>query len=977
MLGFFLRNSLLFIFSCQAAVCQELYFERRDMETPSRECYNIFQDSKGFIWFSSYQGFCRYDGTNTIVYDVKNGLPESAVYAASEDRWGRIWILTAKSRILYIEGGKVHEPDFSKEFSQKKELTAANFAHSMKLADGGKKIVINTLYNTYLINPENGEINTFSPSNPSTNFVLELKEYHDHLIQVSPSSPDQKEKIDIRILNERQTICFPNVDIDRNHVPKVSYTLNTKDYYLFSYANSLFKVSKKDSRLTKVSFPGRVISLYKDADQGIWAGIMGHGVFYFQDGNIETAPVHSLPEYSVSGILEDNEGNTWVSTLDKGIFFCRNKSLISYHNWKELNRPGTLLSAIGSTVYFSAESSDLYSIKETRVASVSLPTPIPEAITDIAEYNGKLYIGNKGVSLRTDPGFRQASTITREKTKKKLSSLKLRKEKDALFSCLNNYVFKINNSSPSCEDFIKAPISIRIRDFIYLSSGQWLLGENSLFLYNENGEQLREIPGISNQISRMFRTSKGSVLITTIGGGLFLYNNETVISLNKQFAIHPSAIFDITEDKKGWIWLATNQGLIKLDPVTGIHTTFDTDDGLISNEIHKLLICDDRLFLSTVEGLCSVPVEMLNRRTVPPVLRLSAILINGTTSVKKLADPIHYTQNNLLFRFSILYFTSANVSLHYQLIHNQDTLFSKRINGGELELQNLPPGTYSLLVTASNKEGFKSAPVHLTFEISNPYWKTWPFLALILVMTGLALYVIIRLITLRIKKKEEEKTRIHQLIANSQLSALQAQMNPHFVFNSINSIQNFILKKDVSQAYDYLTKFSKLIRLVLQNSRKKEISIHEDLEVLRLYVTLEQLRFDHAFEYHEEISHTVDIHNTLIPPMLIQPHIENAIWHGIMPLEGLRKGRILLQIDLDRDTVIIIIEDNGAGRKPNEENSQHESLSIKVTEERLRIVNSLYKNKKSDFEVIDLTDKDGYPAGTRVRLRIPIEKDEL
>lgn len=972
MLRCFLQNSLLLIFACQSAVCQELYFERRNMELPSRECYNIFQDSRGFIWFSSHQGFCRYDGTNTLIYDAKNGLPEGSVYSVSEDRWGRIWILTSRNRILYIENGKLHEPSFSKKFAQRQELAVPNFAHHMKLADGGKEI-INTLYSAYLINPENGEINMLGPDDPSETFALELKEYRGHLVQVSPSSFELKAQIDIRILNEHQTIDFSNVGIDRDQLSKVSYTLNTADYYLFSYANFLFQVSKKDHQLTKINFPGRVISIYKDADHGIWAGIMGHGVFYFGNGNINASPVHSLPEYSVSGVLEDSEGNIWVSTLDKGIFFCRNKSLISYHNRKELNRPGTLLSAVGNTVYFSAESSDLYSIKETQVTPVALPTPIREAITDIVAYNGKLYIGNKIMFIRTEPDFSQAKKIVHAKTKKKLTSLKIRKEKDALFSCLNYFIFKINDSL--CDIFITAPFYIR--DFIYLSSGQWLLGENSLFLYDEAGKKLKEIPGINNSISRIFKTSKGAVLITTIGGGLFQYKNEKVISLNKHYNIGPATIFDITEDKKGYTWLATNQGLVKLDPVTGIHTTFDTDDGLISNEIHKLLICDDRLFLSTVEGLCSVPVEMINRRTVPPSLRLSDILINGKTSVRKLSGPIHYTQNNLLFRFSILYFTSGNVSLHYQLIQKQDTLLSKQINGSELELQNLPPGTYSLLVTASNKEGVKSAPVHLTFEISKPYWKTWQFLVLALVMTGLALYVTIHLITLRIKKKEEEKTRIHQLIANSQLSALQAQMNPHFVFNSINSIQNFILKKDVSQAYDYLTKFSKLIRLVLQNSRKKEISIYEDLEVLRLYITLEQLRFDHTFEYHEVIGRSVDVHNTLIPPMLIQPHIENAIWHGIMPLEGLRKGRVLLQIDSDQDAVIIIIEDNGVGRKPDEKNSQHESLSMKVTEERLRIVNSLYKNKQSDLEVIDLTDKNGNPAGTRIRLRIPLEKDEL
>ncbi|EPB65873.1 histidine kinase, partial [Ancylostoma ceylanicum] len=226
-------------------------------------------------------------------------------------------------------------------------------------------------------------------------------------------------------------------------------------------------------------------------------------------------------------------------------------------------------------------------------------------------------------------------------------------------------------------------------------------------------------------------------------------------------------------------------------------------------------------------------------------------------------------------------------------------------------------------------------------------------------------------------KKEKEQTRINQLLADSRLSALQAQMNPHFVFNSINSIQNFILKKDIDHAYDYLTKFSKLIRLVLQNSRKKEISVQEDLEVLRLYIMLEQLRFNNRFEYHERISDDIDPHNTLIPPMLIQPYIENAIWHGIMPLEGKRTGVITLRMDIEQQTIKIVIEDNGVGRKSKEQHSGHESLSMKVTEERLSIVNSLYKDDKPSLQVIDLTDENGTPAGTRIELKIPLEKDDV
>ena len=977
MLRFLIFNILLLVSACQSAMCQQLHFEKRNMEVPSRECYNIFQDSKGFIWFSSYLGLCRYDGKNTFVYNGSNGLPENAVYSVTEDTEGRMWILTSKNRILCIENGKIHEPEFSKEFTQRKELNVVNFALHLKLADGGKEIIINTFYNTFIIDPKSGKIHLFDSDHTYPDHTLELREYHDNLIQTSPSSYVYSRSLSISILNPEKKLYFPDIFVNHNHAPKVSLTVNAKDYYLFSYTNYLFKVSKKDQKIKKIDLPGRIICVYKDAGQGIWVGVIGHGVFYFKDADLDAIPVQSLPEYSVSGVLEDTEGNIWVSTLDKGIFFCRNKSLISYQNLKGVNKSGNFLNAIGTTAYFSSESSGLYAIKKEIPIPVHLPAVIHEAITGIVETDGFLYIGNKTTTIRTNSRFQQVEEITLKNSSPDKKSLfisqRIKKDNNMLLSSINNLVYRLEGIH--CHLFITGPTYIR--DFIFLSPGQWLLGGKSLFLYNEVSKDSEEIPGISTPISKIIRTTRGTILISTIGEGLFQYKNNKIIPLNRILNIPSLVIFDLAEDSKGYIWLATNQGVIKLNQDDGTHITFGTEDGLISNEIHKLLICDGQLFLSTVEGLCSIPLELFNKSKIAPVLRLSEILISGN-SVSNLTLPIHYSTNTLLFRFNILYFSSDNTSLHYLLTKEQESSPPvKTISGDELELQNLPSGTYTLSVTASDKEGIKSIPLSFRFTISKPYWETWWFITIELFSIGLIIYLIIYFIIRRIRKKEKEQTRINQLLADSRLSALQAQMNPHFVFNSINSIQNFILKKDIDHAYDYLTKFSKLIRLVLQNSRKKEISVQEDLEVLRLYIMLEQLRFNNRFEYHERISDDIDPHNTLIPPMLIQPYIENAIWHGIMPLEGKRTGVITLRMDIEQQTIKIVIEDNGVGRKSQEQHSGHESLSMKVTEERLSIVNSLYKDDKPSLQVIDLTDENGTPTGTRIELKIPLEKDDV
>ncbi|MEM6725633.1 MAG: histidine kinase, partial [Bacteroidota bacterium] len=254
-----------------------------------------------------------------------------------------------------------------------------------------------------------------------------------------------------------------------------------------------------------------------------------------------------------------------------------------------------------------------------------------------------------------------------------------------------------------------------------------------------------------------------------------------------------------------------------------------------------------------------------------------------------------------------------------------------------------------------------------------PFWRTWWFLFL----SGIVIAGILGLIYWSrvqiIKKEEGLKTAFNKQLAEVEMSALRAQMNPHFLFNCMNSINLFILKNDTEAASDYLTKFSRLIRLILNNSKAKSIPLSKEIDALDLYVQMEQLRFTQQFDYVLDLAPDIGAEQVHIPPMILQPYVENAIWHGLMNKEG--KGRLRLSIKLMDEHLYCEIEDNGIGREAALKQKERAaktraSVGMKITKTRMDLTHQLYQIQ-GGVEIVDLYDKDSKPRGTLVKLKIP------
>ena len=293
-----------------------------------------------------------------------------------------------------------------------------------------------------------------------------------------------------------------------------------------------------------------------------------------------------------------------------------------------------------------------------------------------------------------------------------------------------------------------------------------------------------------------------------------------------------------------------------------------------------------------------------------------------------------------------------------------------------VQLPGIKPGKYIFHVRVKVGEGAWS-PHEASMEliIMPAYWATWWFWTAIIVALLLFFYIIVKLRVRAVRKTERLKARYEKELLELEAKALRAQMNPHFVFNCLNSIKTLMQENQNEKGISYLTTFSKLIRTLFNNADKKEISLYDEIETCKFYFQLEAMRFDEKFSYSVKVDENIDLKSIQVPALIVQPFIENAIWHGIVPRGN---GNVLLSVLKDNGDVRVILEDDGIGREASQQNKSasglttHQSKGVNLTQSRLKLDN-LLQQRKASLETIDKKDENGKAAGTKVILTIKEE----
>ncbi|MEY4926088.1 MAG: sensor histidine kinase YpdA, partial [Bacteroidota bacterium] len=522
-----------------------------------------------------------------------------------------------------------------------------------------------------------------------------------------------------------------------------------------------------------------------------------------------------------------------------------------------------------------------------------------------------------------------------------------------------------------------------------------LIGYNdNLLSYNFLTSKIDTILDKNKQpiIARSLAVAKnGSIYCGTVKDGLYIMNTKmqeiahfTTTSLPLKLINNTISAILLTDTRA---WIASNNGLqfIAINPKDSLQTgIMDRNDGLVSNEISDIEYIPEThtIWITTPKGLQSFPENTPTKNTTPPSVHINRIAINERDTTLCQTIVVGYDQNDITIGIEGLAFRSrGNFNYHYRLRGLNDRWSVVDSHVSFARYPSLPMGKYDFEVYTVNEDGLESekmATLHI--EVLAPWWRKWWAYQLYLILIVAAIYGIYRW-RFDILKSETilalRNSQIEQDLRTSQLSTLQVQMNPHFIFNALNSIQEYILLNEKRLANEYLGKFADLMRYTLDMSQQKEVPLADEINALKLYLELENLRFDNTLLHKIEVADAVAAADLKIPSMLLQPYVENAIKHGLLHREGEKRLHISFYQETT-DRLICIITDNGIGRvkamaikQARKTNSEHRSFATTATQKRLELLNH-GRNASIIVQYTDLYNQHQQALGTKVVVSIPV-----
>jgi ligand-binding sensor domain-containing protein len=458
-------------------------------------------------------------------------------------------------------------------------------------------------------------------------------------------------------------------------------------------------------------------------------------------------------------------------------------------------------------------------------------------------------------------------------------------------------------------------------------------------------------------------------------------------------------VYLLQTDSKGQLWVGTERGVDRI--LTDSSGRFlrvkhfglaEGFRGIETCQNASLLGPEGDIWFGTMNGLTHYlpPSDSIHGSAPKPILtgvRLfyepleTSVMAKWSGNWGGLVDGavFPYNQNHLGFEFFATDFSNQERVMYAWQLAGQETGWSPFSNRTEVSYANLPPGDYHFRLRARNEDGITSQPMEVYFKILPPYWATWWFRLAALGGLSLLVFGLFRWRIRQEKQKaaaEREQLELQNRLLTLEQKSRQLQMNPHFIFNALNSIQSLVSAGKMDQARQYILKFGRLMRAVLDNSRQPLIPLEKEVETLRQYLEMEQFCREGKFDFELDTSgvESADLH---IPPMLLQPFVENAILHGIGPLSG-KKGMVRLHFTEKENLLEVVIADNGIGieqsqaRKAGQDTESRQSVGIAVTRERLELIKQSAGFAENAVDMRQLVGPDGEVEGTAVVVRMAV-----
>lgn len=952
-----MKKYFIFLLYISQVWAQDPFYLRIDKEfgLPSNNIYDILQDKKGFMWFATSKGICKYNGSDFTIYSNKN-ITNKAGSNLVEDSQNRMWYINFDGYISHVQGEKlISIPQESTVGYLPFGILANNLIYVQK-----NKIVVQNTTNYKVVKSFPYDVstlvNTLATSNNVYVLGASLMVISSDLETKTYALPDTFKQLKgayiIKNIGEKLYFfnkvggiyfTFENGVFQKNQLSDKNFLIQNvsiidNEIWLCS-TTGLAKL--KINQLEKFYHNINISYLYKDTANNYWIATLNEGLLLVSDFQKKIIPT---PEIPIS--LYQKNGDLYFGSISNGLWqydSSKNKQKIIAKN--NNNHEIYLAKNFGDYTFTSASGFSIYNKQHNLICFELI------AVKDVIKIDHKyfamaasgfnaIFCLNKNLISEWDNLYASKNNNLSTKTLKKSILQAGIKGKSVAYNSFNKTIYFSTNEGVFCQTknkFFK--LKYHKKDF-YLNK---IVSYKNVIIGNATNGQIFEI-NASNQIEKINITGLNSTTLNNfklLNNSLYFYTDKTIFSYN-------------LETKK-------------VEPILNSNQNFDVSDIEISN---------NKIVFATKKGLIITENKLPVEKALPQFL-LDKVTINANNSYSKMPPILKFDENTIAFHFSVLNFV-ADYKYPIQYNINGKKWYTLDENNKTVTLNELSSGEYLINFRIYNAQKTEFREVKTEFEINKPFWKTFKFLFILLTLSSIISYFFYYLQIKKIMKANAQKLEKSTLETNynkSKLKAIKSQMNPHFFYNALNTIQSYILSNDKKLALDYLSKFSNLTRTILEFSEKDFVSIAEEIETLQLYLELEKARFEEKeMDFKIKIENIIETDKIKIPSMLLQPYVENALKHGLLH----KKGYKLLEIVFNKteNLLNITINDNGIGRQNSEainksRANNRTSFATEAMESRINILNQ-NNALKIELKIIDKINEHNQSLGTTVIFKIPI-----
>ncbi len=910
---------------------------------PSNECHRILQDKQGYIWIATDRGLVRYDGYEFRTYGVQEGLNDISCLDMQIDKESNIWIRTYSNKIIV----------FDRSTSSFQPYPHQHIIDSL--------LWVSKIYDFYI--DRHSELTLSMPGlgflsiNKKGEYVLDRYDEVKDSIHVFTKTVEGKLLLSnnskgpttrySEILDEALYLLHHNhktIEVfDENvHSRLFSFKVSDSIDLVSHYGVDYFFI--RDSIVFDKTY-NRYSDMLKTQKNSLLSAQLGkQGVKYFSNVNdlIQGNGVHFLENVSASSLLEDKNGDIWISTLENGIYRFQRDKISSIQGNSASYQINSIELAFGDIYY--VYNFNMVSKIDERMNEEQMINKQRRKIFSL-NYNpssDELIVNKTNALKLSREGVLDSIKYTYQYPNKRYSvygaSFKeaFCFDTEVLVSTMENFMVYENIDSTQVISFSPHERNVIVLGAIKLAKNSYLLGTLDGPKLFENGQftRIKNCPEVLkiriNEIIEM----GGWLVFGTQGNGVVFWDRKNkIVQRTKATGLVSDNIEHVVKDKNDIIHLCTKAGLSSLwfDKNDSLHIRSLTSfHGLPSNEVNDVARRNDTLFIATGKGIAILDrnIEYAKAHRV----YIEELSVNDSLIRHKGILELKHNENNVIIRYKTIDHTmDGKIDYRYRLNGGAWTIAESTVSS----LTALPPDNYLYEVQSKNIDNVWSDSTIVQFRIHSPWWQRSIFQVLAILLILMLGFLIYKFRTKQLKSQ----IKVAAELKNLERSALQAQMNPHFIFNCLNSIQRYIMDNDKEQAMEYLSMFAKLIRQSLNASVENKITLAEEISMLRNYLKLEKLRFKNSFDFKIKTSNQVTPEEISLPPLLVQPYVENAVLHGMKTKKSNGLIEILFEKNESKILTITVI-DNGTQRSSTTA-AKHKSLGMSITNKRLAYNNSV------------------------------------